>query len=68
MVLKGTSHPRPLYSVKLRITLLRDHEYIITEGENTVILDYTSKGILWNPSKNLWIYELSPEDMTLKAV
>ncbi|KAJ8131354.1 hypothetical protein O1611_g2272 [Lasiodiplodia mahajangana] len=45
-----------------------NHEYIMADEDNTAILDYTSKGALWDPSKNLWVYELSPEKMTLIAV
>ncbi|KAI1743064.1 hypothetical protein F4680DRAFT_410919 [Xylaria scruposa] len=45
-----------------------NHEYIMADKENTAILDYASKGTLWDPSKNLWVYELSPEQTTLTAV
>ncbi|RYC58501.1 hypothetical protein CHU98_g7709 [Xylaria longipes] len=69
---RGTSHPRPRSDLMLPLTPLRNHEYIMADEDNTAILDYTSKGTLWDPSKNLWIYELShelsPEQMTLTAV
>ncbi|KAI0099741.1 hypothetical protein GGR51DRAFT_534958 [Nemania sp. FL0031] len=45
-----------------------NHEYIMEDKDSTVILDYTSKGTLWDPSKNLWVYELSPEQMALTAI
>lgn len=52
----------------LLLTPLRNDEYTMADEDNTAILDYTSKGTLWDPSKSLWIYELSPEQMALTAV
>jgi len=40
----------------------------MTDDQNTVILDYTSKGIFWDTSKNLWVYAFSAEKQTLTAI
>ncbi|KAF2272703.1 uncharacterized protein EI97DRAFT_425984 [Westerdykella ornata] len=45
-----------------------NHQYIMPDDEKTEILDYTSRGIFWDPSHNLVIYSFDMETGDFRAI